>query len=772
MSSAVSSTWVRWLLGVDVIPADAGPLRLAFDHDLPPWGWALVLAAAVGVAWWSYRRLDLVRWKRVALGCMRAALLVLLAVLACGPALELPRETREPDVVLVLADRSRSMEVEDVQRTQGGARTSRDAALRQLLAGPDHLLATPGDAHRVQWYGFGDSLVPLAATAQGVDAGPATGQRTLLATAMEQALARAGSRPVSALVLLTDGRTTEPPDPALLRKLRNDGVRVLAVPLGADQALGDTAVTEAQAPRRAFARDLVPVEVAVERRGPALDRPAQVELVDTATGTVLDRAEIAAGGQARQTLQLVARPGAPGDTQWEVRVVDPAGAQDLVPGNDRRTLPVTLVDRPLRVLYVEGYPRWEYRYLKNLLQRESTFESAVMLLSADRNFAQEGNTPITRLPRTREEFERFDLVVIGDIGAGSFTQEQLTELRRLVGERGAGLVWIGGARSTPRSWQGTALEDLLPFTGPLELERVATAVNMRPTPAAQRQGVLRLSDDARQMFPPELEDSGTGWSQLEWAQRIQPSQVKPTAEVLGASVQQVEGANAPLVLSMRYGAGSVLYVATDEIWRWRYGRGETYPERFWLQLLRMMARPTLARGREEVQVAAEPGRATVGDAVRVEVELPSDVQMSTLPLEAVPDTPGVPTAELEARLMPGGRLVGTWTPDAESRWTIKPRDPALAARAGSGAQVQVVRSDRELRDAEADQALLAQLARETGGRTFALDQVDQMAASLPNRSVVSEDPVREPLWNSPLALALVLGLLTAEWAGRRWLRLA
>ncbi|MFO0961467.1 MAG: hypothetical protein U0625_01020 [Phycisphaerales bacterium] len=789
----ISHPIVRWLLGLDAIPADATGLRLSWQHGVPAWIAVLALAAAIAVAWASYRRIELGSWRRRTLVALRAGAIALLLVLLAGPVLELPREQVEPDAVLVLADRSRSMEVADLTDA-AGARVARDAALRGL-AGTDALFAGLGSEHRVAWYGFSDGIAALARAADGaVTLGEPEGDRTLLATAMEQALARAAGRPVSAIVLLTDGRTTDPPDRALLRRLQSEGIAVFAVALGAPNALGDLSVAQAQAPRRAFAKDLVPVEAVVERRGPARARAAIVELVDTATGTVLDRAELpaqagagagagapdAATGDAartgastasREPVQLVARPSGAGDARWEVRVRDPAGGVDLLPANDRRAIPVTLVDRPMRVLYIEGYPRWEYRYLKNLLQRETTVESAVMLVSADRDFAQEGNTPIGRLPRTREEFERFDLVILGDLPASFFTTEQLTLLRQVVADRGAGLVWIGGARSTPRTWQATPLEDLLPFTGPYELERIGEPVTMAPTPLAARMGVLRLSDDPKAAFPEELTAIATGWSALEWAQRIPRGALKPAAEVLAQTAQSIEGEPAPLVIAMRYGAGNSLFVATDEIWRWRYGRGETYPERFWVQLLRALARPSLGVGREEIRLAVEPGRATVGEAVRVEVEVPPGTAPGSIALEAVPETAGVAPVDLEAKPAPGGLFTTAWTPESPGRWTLRPRDPTLAARAGGGAALEVVRSDRELRDAEADRALLEQIAQETGGRVVDPAQARTLERLLPNRSVRSENPVRDPLWSSPAALILLLLLLGGEWIVRRTARL-
>ena len=769
----IDAPLVRWMLGLERLPADAESVRLAWTHPVPAWMAAAACFLALGAAWLSYRGIHVAPRHRRVLCALRAATILLLAALLAGPVLEVPRESVDPDSVIVLADRSRSMTVEDVPGP-GGTSRSRDAALRELAAaaGP---FSSVGDEHRVEWLAFGDGTTPLRAGAAGIEVGDPTADRTLLASAVEQAIDRSPGRAIAAIVLLTDGRTTEPPDRALVRRLQAEGIAVSAVALGAPAALGDAAIASVQSPRRAFPKDIVPVEAVVERRGPARTRPLRAELVDLSTGTVLDAAELAplpAGdAPSREPVQLVARPTAAGDARWEVRLALPDGARDLLPANDRRAIPVTLVDRPLRVLYVEGYPRWEYRYLKNMLQREQSTESAVMLLSADRDFAQEGNTPISRLPRTREEFDRFDLFVLGDLPSSFFSGEQLSELRRAVAERGAGLVWIGGERSTPRSWGGTALEELLPFLGPLELERLAEPVHLRPTPLAARLGVLRLSDDPKGEFPQEL-SGGADWAALEWVQRIAPRSLKPTAEVLAESVPGNGDEPAPIVVSMRYGAGTAVYVATDEVWRWRHGRGETYPERFWVQMLRSLARPALGSGREEVRLSAEPARAAVGDTVRVEVELPPGMPAGSVALEAVPEDAARPPEEFDASPLPGGGFAGQWMPGSEGRWTIRPRDPALAARAGRGAAVEPVRNDRELRDAESDRALLATLAAETGGRVVDASDAASLVQSLPNRSVRIENPVRDPIWSSPAALAAVLALLASEWALRRAWRLA
>jgi hypothetical protein len=159
--------------------------------------------------------------------------------------------------------------------------------------------------------------------------------------------------------------------------------------------------------------------------------------------------------------------------------------------------------------------------------------------------------------------------------------------------------------------------------------------------------------------------------------------------------------------------------------------------------------------------------------VRVEVELPAGASSGgTVALEAIPERPGAAPVELEATPTPGGTQVARWVPEDVGRWTIRPRDPALAARAGSGAAVEVVRDDAELRDAEADRALLDALARETGGRVVDPSGIRTLIESLPNRSVRTEMPIRDAIWSSPLALIMVMLLLVAEWVIRRWSRLA
>jgi len=345
-------------------------------------------------------------------------------------------------------------------------------------------------SRQVVWLGFHDGafnltaapvLSPEAKPISPVQLDEPTGQRTRLGSALEQAMQRAAARAVSGVVLFTDGRTTDAPDRSVLRRFRTHAVPIFTVPLGSDEPLGDLAIRHVEAPRRAFVRDQVPVVVELDQLGSATQGVAAlIKLIDDSTGEELDRVELPAGDD-RDEVTLTAKPTLAGEATW--RVVLETVKPDLIPDNNVATFVIELIDRPLRVLYVEGYPRWEYRYLKDLLIREKSIESSVMLISADRDFAQEGNQPITRLPRSPEEFAQFDLIVIGDVPGSFFSPDQLEMMRDHVAQRGAGLLWIGGPRYTPSTYSGTVLADLLPMRGSLALPPIGEAVAARRKPA-------------------------------------------------------------------------------------------------------------------------------------------------------------------------------------------------------------------------------------------------------------------------------------------------
>lgn len=816
------------LIGSPAIRLGEQGVELGFERALPAWAWALVAIAAAVLGVLAYRRIEGARAWRIALGTLRALLILLLALLISGPRLIKSNETEEKDWVLVLVDRSASLSIADAGM-QAGKREPREQQLREILESAKPTFRNLAAQRVLVWLGFDSTAYDLPLdkqTGEPTLAEP-VGRRTDIGRAIDGALKRSASRPISGVVLISDGRSVEDVPRAVIRRLEQEKIPVFPVALGSSSAVADVSVRRSDAPRYAFVSDVVPVDIEIARAGAELT-PGQrtvVELIDSATGTVLDSREVrwgeapaAAGSdqpEQTQRVTLTTRPSAAGGQKWTVRVRPPAGeTADFVESNNASDLSIELVDRPLRIAYFDGYPRWEYRYLKELLRREQSATAAIMLLASGKRYIQEGTVILDALPRSPEEWANYDVIVLGDLWPGIFTPEQIGQIRDRVSIGGAGLIWIGGEGSTPGAWKGTLLSELLPFVipeggtiGGSGLPTMDGPVTVAPTPGAERLGIMRLLDTPvdGSWYPNALKDPAAGWSQLYWMQRIDASILKPTAEVL-ATATPVNGRDgpSPAVLSMRYGAGRVLYVATDEIWRWRYGRGELYPERFWIQLVRLLGRESIVRSGRPAILEASPERATMEQPVRVQVTLidqalvdalPPTIRVSvtkevglggpvsenepTLELTLTPEAAASEAPSVAMRKITPRVFSGTWIPGEPGRYRVTTTDPLLAsAAAGSAkddltAKVEVWQADDEMRRPQADHPALAKLAEQTGGQVLTKNDLANLPRLLPNRTLkLAGEPDIHTLWDTPLALILLLVLLTAEWIGRRLMRLA
>jgi hypothetical protein len=796
------------IFGLTSVSFGDADVQFGFARPIPAWGWLLAIGAAMGIAWWSYWRLSGSMRGRVTLAALRGVTLLALLLIISGPQLVRPNERIEKDWVLVLVDRSASMTIADEAR-EGGGREPRDAALKAALVRAWPELDKLGKERTVVWMGFDSGIYDLKSRdGAGVETGVAAGRRTAIGAAIEQALSRAAARPVSGVVVISDGRSSDEVGRVTLHRLQSERIPVISVPLGSAEPVADLALAKAEAPSMAFINDAVPVGVEVQRIGAAgAAARGRVELVDKLTGEVMDTQPLptaeSAWTDSGTTVTLVSRPRTPGKVAWIARVVPET--PDLIAQNNAAEVSIEMVDRPLRVAYFDGYPRWEYRYLKNLLLRENSIRCATMLLAANRQYTREGDIELDAVPRSPEEWAKFDVVVLGDVSASVFSREQLENLRDHVSVRGAGLLWIGGPGSTPGSWRDTPLADLLPFQlssrpeasseSRAGLRPYTEPIVMYPSPAAGRLRLLELGETPADGWPALLSDPATGWNLLRFVQRIDSAIVKPTAEVLafGAVASEADGSMrvpegaTPILLSMRYGAGRVLYAATDEIWRWRFARGEALPERFWLPLLRLQGRESLARAARPAVLEVSPRQPVVEQSVRVTVQLLDQSLVDAAPaaLTVRVRRVGDPGPSMDLALAPegslnpnapkgGGRTYATvWSPAEPGKYRLEAADGVVGP--GLILEVEVALPDDEMRRPEADHAVLAKLSAGTSGQVLPLSRLEDLtkAGVLPKRELhIAGMPDIATLWDKPVVLALLLLLLGLEWIGRRLARLA
>lgn len=757
---------------------------LTFARPLAAWMWVLAVFGLFGLSWLSYWRLEGGLKIRLGLSFVRGLLLMLLLVVVCGPELRQENERTEKDWLVVMVDRSGSMLLPD--GGEAGQRETREAQMQRLLEVESAVLDRISKDKQVLWLGFDSGVF-------GIDRGEMgepEGRTTALGVSLREGLERVAGRPVSGVLILSDGRSLDEPDRAVMRMLDRQRIPVFSVGLGSEEPIGDVAVRRVQTPGVVFAGDVLMAQVEIERRGSERGEAGEVELVDLDTGEVLDTGPLEFGEGGRATLTMSSTVGEAGKRRLAIRVL-PAG-EDLIAENNEVEFAVELVDRPLRVLYVDGYPRWEHRYLKSLLLREGSVRSSSLLIAAGRRFEQEGDVEIASLPESVEEWAAFDVVILGDLRPELIGDRALSQLREHISDRGAGLIWIGGAGAMPWAWRGSALEDLLPMT--LEHERSVTRfdepVTMTRTDAAASLGLLGLerageSGAVGPGWPRLLSDPATGWSRLWGAQRIDIESVKPGAVMLASLTPESlwrpnggdEVAGWPGVLMMRYGAGTSVYVATDETWRWRYGRGEDLSERFWVPLVRQLGRASLARGDREAVLTVTPEEATVGQGVRIVLELLDqsliDARASGVEVEVV--SGDGETVKIGLAVDPDGRgryFNGVWTPAHAGRFVVRVND-ALMGRLAGERSIRVGWPDDESRRPETDHGLLARLGAATGGRLLEASGFAEIESFLPNREVtITGEPTRVTLWDRPIIFTVLMLLVGVEWLWRRLVRLA
>lgn len=790
--------------------------EIQFARNIPPYGWAMVIFFVVLFSAWSYFRLSGSKAARIVLASLRALAILLLIVLACGPQLVKQNERIERDWVVVLADRSSSMSVQDLPKPDG-TRGSREDQLRDALRTAQVPLTELSQKRNILALGFDAGIFDIPTTPADPAGGTGfsfslqdpVGKRTALGSSLAQALQRVAARPVAGVVLLSDGRSFDAPSRELLNQFAERQIPIFPVPLGSPEPIVDLAVTRVNAPQSAFLGDLVPVTVDIEALGADENTKVsgKVQLLDAQGNVLSERTLPTDSSSARVTLNAKPdnKPSGPaGTTQvtdWSVRLV--TDAPDLTSDNNAQSLRLELVDRPIRVLYVDGYPRWEFRYVKNLLLREPSIRSTIMQLAAEKRFIQEGTDRIEFLPRTVQEWSAFDVVMFGDFRPGLISEEQLRALRDAISQRGVGLLWIAGPSYTPSAWRATPLSDVLPFVltpqsaAGNQVEVSLSPVLMEPGPAASGYGVLQLADassdpsDTR-TWPESLSNPTLGWSKLQWSQVIDTRTLKPAAEVLASAravtAEAPSESTTPLVMTMRYGSGRCVYVGTDETWRYRYGRGETLTERFWVPIVRLLARGSLGRSGKPALLEAAPERALVNQPVRVVVRLldqslldqrPVSIRVNIAPL--VDNTQPNEVAKEQLVLQPESNssepgavatYAGLWVPSGPGTFEITPSEPMLAGL-GLTARVQAQLPEDELRRPQTDHPALAQIAEATKGQLVLPNALASLTELLPNREVrLMGTPQVETLWDKPLALLALLLLLVLEWIGRRLIKLS
>ncbi|MFH1706869.1 MAG: hypothetical protein ABIF71_03005 [Planctomycetota bacterium] len=601
--------------GVAAPEGGAGADRVYFRF-LAAWDPALVVLAAGFLAVlvvWSYRGrggAGMPRAARLAAAAARLCACAAVVAMIWRPAITLERTIRERAQVIILADKSLSMGIRDMPGA-GPVRPSRDEAVAGLLTGLD--AAVPGlDRFEVAAFTVGDG--PAAAGLAAAAARPADMRVSRIYEDTLAVLDRYRGRPVAAAYLFSDGNVTGSNVDAaeFHRRLAADlpDLPFLAVAVGAAGVPLDLAVTEITAPEHVFVNEQVEVLVRYELHG-AVAAPLVFVLRQNGVFVMERTAEARPRGEVLFTF----RPDTAGDIVLTCEAVPPPG--ETLVDNNTRTQVLKAYEGRLRILFVEGTPRWEYRYLRNAILRDAMADLSAILVSADPAFPPEGEIPIRAFP-SREELEAYDVIVIGNVQAGWFSDRQMADIAACVEAKGTGLLLLPGTQAVAASYRDTPLAELYPVRVPQEdsysvFEDRGQVRAFRPEvpPEGWDHPVLQFAGDAAA--------NRAVWEALPPFYRfVRTDGLKPGKTLLARYPGTAGFERADVIFAAGfYGLGKTFFSAVDATWRWRLGTGDTWYYRFWLNVFRYLSSGRFAAGRTPCLVLTGKQAFEIGEQVAV-----------------------------------------------------------------------------------------------------------------------------------------------------------
>jgi hypothetical protein len=724
-------------------PAAAGETGFGWNHLGAPWHAAIVLALALAVAVWGWRRYGPApagAFGHIARLC-RSTALALVVLLIAGPSWYRSESTWLPGRLLVAVDRSASMERSDADGGRTRSAAAADLAKRLSRLDPTRVAV---EVHAIG--GVADRL-----DAAGLDAA-AQGPDSPLGADLDRLVAE---RRPDLLVLATDGRVTGGPDlAAVAPRLTADGdLGVLVLALGGERIDPELFIDDVQVNREIPLGEVEPVSVRLSVRG-APGKPIAVRLaldgLPMADATVTAPAAgdpAALLGVDAQLAATIDRPG-----QHTLTVTADMGGRTVV-----QQIPVTARERKMTVLLLDRTPRYEVRYLREALRRDTGVTTHAYLAEGGwRRWGDAG--PDGFVPLSEADLVRYDVVVIGDLGAESINDVQMNAIANAVRKGGTGLVWLPGETGAVASLARTPGEALFPAALPESAAILRAYRDQRPrrlerTAVAERLGLLDAGENVQ-------------WNVLDPLLGALPvSGLKPAAEALA-----IDQDGNPLVVDRPFGAGRTLLLAADDTWRWRRGVGDAFLHRYWSQLLRHAAGGRHG-GDAEWRVFASPRRATSGEPVVVHlVRRNADITPPAEPPAIRLVGPGQPPAEILVKAVADGDgFAARLLAPAAGGWRLEIAGGIDSRRVDQGSLL-VLPPQAELRDPRADRAGLAAFAKATGGQVFT--DAEALLKALP------ADPRHERrttsvlgLWDTWLALLAVVTLLAIDWSIRRANRL-
>jgi uncharacterized membrane protein len=728
-------TWPAWVLVLLIVAATAGIMLLIRSRfaDAAP---------------------RLKNWRAYVVGAMQSALVAMVLLLLWKPAITIAELKSQQNIIAVLVDDSRSMGIQD---SGADGRSTREAAALKSLQ--DGVLAGLAKKFQVRMYRL-DGALARVGTADDLHA---RAMATHINEGLRKLTVDTSDLPVGAVVLLTDGAENSGGiEMETIDALHNRRLPVHTIGFGREAAAHDVEMDDAEVASQAMAESRMSVSVSFHQHGYA----GQKTMLTVKDGDkVLASREVMLGAEgAVQEETVFFNAGAAGVKSIDFSLGALAGEENALNNGISRLVSVSGETR--RILYVEGEPRWEFKFLRRAEEGDHGVQVVSMLRTTENKIYRQGISDPSELadgfPSKAEDLFKYQAIVIGSVEAGYFTPGQQELLREFVDRRGGGLLFLGGRFALSEGgWGSSGVADLLPTflpSGKDTFHREPATTQLTPAGAAST--ITRLVDDPAK--------NAERWKKLPYLNDWQdPGTPKPGATVLA---EMNAGRTLPLLVTQNYGRGRVAVLATSGTWRWQMSSplGDTAHDLFWQQLLRWLSAdaPGRVTATMPAQTLMDSGGVKLTAVVRdKEYQPAADAKVvahmigpegvsAIVDMTPVPNTPGTFEADWTAE------KAGSYVADVSAvRGVEELGKDALAFRRSDGvAENFHTGQNREL---------LQKLSSETGGRYWKQSELTHLPAEISySEAGISTRDTKE-LLDMPIVFLALLGLMAGEWLLRR-----
>ena len=746
----------------------------SFALGISPWLFGLaVLAIFIGV-WLTY--LKTTRpisppWKAFFV-VTRGSVLVLLLFCLLRPVITTIQTSPQETYLGILIDDSQSMSIADLP----GGQSRRDGVEEVLFDGG--LVEDLSDSFQIRTFRFDKGTQRIAGAGDLLQAGTASSIDQALNYVNDQL---SGLR-LGGLLLVSDGADNSgAADPVVTAQ--DFGARqvpIFTIGVGKESIPEDIGIVDVSSVETVLEGSVFTVQAGIIHQG---FEGQEVE-ISVRDGEEVVASEIVTLGVSEVTrrYELEITPERPELIVYDLQVELQPG--EIIEENNSYSFLVDNSEKSaLDVLYVEGHPRNEYKFIRRALEGDESIRLATYLQTGPEKYYRQGIESSTELssgfPSTKEELYRYEAIILGDIEENFFNADELQMIEDFVAERGGGFLMSG---MVDEEFIGTPIADILPLT----------LIEESFLPGHLRGGTRRGDHPTGELFYPRLtnngefspilrlsgEDSENGnlWRQLPELQGVfVTGRIKPGATVLMEHpVLQYQNQLLPIIAQQRYGSGRSMSVNTASTWRWQMmlPSDDQSHETLWRQVLRWLA----VSSPERINIDFDREYYNVGDEVNVTVVALNDqyepdndatlwMQTET-PGEQITDTP------MEWDIEEEGVYRANFTVEEEGVFNLLVDVASAAADAElesseKRAAFVVTPSLREFNNAGMDAGLLGRISQESGGSYFELSDVDGLADRVEFTPNAYSREVEIDLWDKPWLLALLISLLCIDWATRR-----